>query len=323
MSRPRGRCCSRFGPAGDKVVVEEFLEGEEASFIAMVDGSHVLPLATSQDHKRLGDGDAGPNTGGMGAYSPAPVVTPAIHERAMHEVMWPTVRALAAEGTPYVGFLYAGLMIDASGTPKVLEFNCRFGDPETQPILARMRSDITALCEAALEGRLSHVEVDWDPRAAVGVVLAAAGYPERCARATDPWARWRCTIARQGIPRQHRDAWQRRDHERRTGAVRSRTRRHRSRRAARGLRARRRNRLGRHAVPPRHWLSRGGARTRRHDDGGLKPALVQGQPCGDPTDALSPARISDDLVASGLHDDGVAPIGSATTRYVPPADSGS
>ena len=168
----------RFGPAGDKVVVEEFLEGEEASFIAMVDGSHVLPLATSQDHKRLGDGDAGPNTGGMGAYSPAPVVTPAIHERAMHEVMWPTVRALAAEGTPYVGFLYAGLMIDASGTPSVLEFNCRFGDPETQPILARMRSDITALCEAALDGRLSRTEVDWDPRAAVGVVLAAAGYPE-------------------------------------------------------------------------------------------------------------------------------------------------
>jgi len=168
----------RFGEAGERVVIEEFLEGEEASFIAMVDGSHVLPLATSQDHKRLGNGDAGPNTGGMGAYSPAPVVTPAIHERAMHEVMWPTVRALAAEGTPYVGFLYAGLMIDTSGTPKVLEFNCRFGDPETQPILARMRSDITALCEAALDGRLSRTEVDWDPRAAVGVVLAAAGYPE-------------------------------------------------------------------------------------------------------------------------------------------------
>ena len=168
----------RFGPAGDKVVVEEFLEGEEASFIAMVDGSHVLPLATSQDHKRLGDGDAGPNTGGMGAYSPAPVVTPGIHERAMHEVMWPTVRALAAEGTPYVGFLYAGLMIGVDGTPRVLEFNCRFGDPETQPILARLRSDLTVLCEAALEGRLSKVEVDWDPRAAVGVVLAAGGYPD-------------------------------------------------------------------------------------------------------------------------------------------------
>jgi phosphoribosylamine--glycine ligase len=168
----------RYGAAGERVVIEEFLGGEEASFIAMVDGEHVLPLATSQDHKRLRDADEGPNTGGMGAYSPAPVVTPEIHERAMHEVMWPTVRALAAEGTPYVGFLYAGLMIGAGGTPRVLEFNCRFGDPETQPILARLRSDLTVLCEAALEGRLSRAEVDWDPRAAVGVVLAAGGYPE-------------------------------------------------------------------------------------------------------------------------------------------------
>ncbi|HEX9772903.1 MAG TPA: phosphoribosylamine--glycine ligase [Steroidobacteraceae bacterium] len=168
----------RFGPAGDRVVVEEFLEGEEASFIAMVDGSHVLPLATSQDHKRLGDGDLGPNTGGMGAYSPAPVVTPAIHERVMREVMWPTVRGLAAEGTPYVGFLYAGLMIAADGTPKVLEFNCRFGDPETQPIMLRLQSDLTVLVEAALDGKLAGAVIDWDPRAAVGVVLAAAGYPD-------------------------------------------------------------------------------------------------------------------------------------------------
>jgi phosphoribosylamine---glycine ligase len=168
----------RYGRAGEKIVVEEFLEGEEASFIAMVDGTHVLPLATSQDHKRLGDGDAGPNTGGMGAYSPAPVVTPAVHERAMREVMWPTVRALAAEGTPYLGFLYAGLMIGADGAPRVLEFNCRFGDPETQPILARMRSDLTVLCDAALDGRLAEAEVEWDPRAAVGVVLAARGYPD-------------------------------------------------------------------------------------------------------------------------------------------------
>jgi phosphoribosylamine--glycine ligase len=168
----------RFGSAGATIVIEEFLEGEEASFIAMVDGRHVLPLATSQDHKRLRDGDEGPNTGGMGAYSPAPVVTPEVHARAMNEVMWPTVRALAAEGTPYVGFLYAGLMISADGTPKVLEFNCRFGDPETQPILARMRSDITGLCNAALDGRLETMTVDWDPRAAVGVVLAAGGYPE-------------------------------------------------------------------------------------------------------------------------------------------------
>jgi phosphoribosylamine--glycine ligase len=168
----------RFGAAGATIVVEEFLEGEEASFIAMVDGAHVLPLATSQDHKRLRDGDEGPNTGGMGAYSPAPVVTPEVHARAMNEVMWPTVRALAAEGTPYVGFLYAGLMIAADGTPKVLEFNCRFGDPETQPILSRMRSDITELCDAALDARLASTHVDWDPRAAVGVVLAAGGYPD-------------------------------------------------------------------------------------------------------------------------------------------------
>jgi phosphoribosylamine--glycine ligase len=172
----------RFGKAGDKVVIEEFLEGEEASFIAMVDGTHVLPLATSQDHKRLCDADQGPNTGGMGAYSPAPVVTSEIHDRAMREVMLPTVRALAAEGTPYVGFLYAGLMIAADGTPKVLEFNCRFGDPETQPILARMRSDLTVLCEAALAGRLDEHSVDWDPRAAVGVVLAAHGYPDTVRR---------------------------------------------------------------------------------------------------------------------------------------------
>ena len=172
----------RFGAAGSTIVVEEFLEGEEASFIAMVDGAHVLPLATSQDHKRRDDGDLGPNTGGMGAYSPAPVVTPQVHERAMREVMWPTVRALAAEGTPYVGFLYAGLMIAADGTPRVLEFNCRLGDPETQPILARMRSDITGLCDAALDGRLAASTVDWDPRAAVGVVLAAGGYPDAVRR---------------------------------------------------------------------------------------------------------------------------------------------
>jgi phosphoribosylamine--glycine ligase len=173
-----GMFAGAFGTAGDAVVVEEFLEGEEASFIVMVDGEHVLPLATSQDHKRLGDGDTGPNTGGMGAYSPAPVVTGALHERIMREVIWPTVRGLAAEGTPYTGFLYAGLMIAADGTPNVLEFNCRFGDPETQPIMARLRSDLIALCEAALDGRLDQVEVEWDPRAAVGVVLAAGGYPE-------------------------------------------------------------------------------------------------------------------------------------------------
>jgi len=167
-----------FGEAGRTVVVEEFLQGEEASFIVMADGRHVLPLATSQDHKRLRDGDQGPNTGGMGAYSPAPVVTPAMHERIMREVIRPTLDGLAAEGMPYSGFLYAGLMIAPDGTPNVLEFNCRFGDPETQPVMARLTSDLADLCEAALAGRLHEVRAAWDPRAALGVVMAAEGYPD-------------------------------------------------------------------------------------------------------------------------------------------------
>ena len=169
---------NRFGDAGHRVVIEEFLEGEEASFIVMVDGNNVLPMATSQDHKRVGDGDTGPNTGGMGAYSPAPVVTTEIHERIMREVIYPTVQGMAAEGNPYTGFLYAGLMIDASGAPKVIEFNCRFGDPETQPIMMRLQSDLAALCLAALDGRLDSVEAVWDPRPALGVVMAAGGYPD-------------------------------------------------------------------------------------------------------------------------------------------------
>lgn len=168
---------NRFGDAGHRVVVEDFLEGEEASFIVMVDGEAVVPMATSQDHKRVGDGDTGPNTGGMGAYSPAPVVTPAVHDRIMDEVIMPTVRGMAAEGHPYRGFLYAGLMISPDGEPKVIEFNCRFGDPETQPIMLRMRSDLVELCNAAIDGRLGDCRSDWDPRAAVGVVLAAGGYP--------------------------------------------------------------------------------------------------------------------------------------------------
>jgi len=168
----------QFGAAGDKVVIEAFLEGEEASFIAIVSGTDILPLATSQDHKRLKDGDQGPNTGGMGAYSPAPVVTPEIHARIMREVMEPTVRGLVADGTPYYGFLYAGIMIAPDGTPNVLEFNCRFGDPETQPILMRLQSDLTELCLAALERRLAQIEARWDERAALGVVLAAGGYPD-------------------------------------------------------------------------------------------------------------------------------------------------
>jgi phosphoribosylamine--glycine ligase len=166
-----------FGDAGSRVVVEEFLDGEEASFIVMVDGEHVLPMATSQDHKRVGDGDTGPNTGGMGAYSPAPVVTAEVHQRIMEEVIYPTVRGMAAEGHPYKGFLYAGLMIDTNGAPKVIEFNCRFGDPETQPILLRMKSDIVELCQAAIDGKLNQCSSDWDERAAVGIVLAAGGYP--------------------------------------------------------------------------------------------------------------------------------------------------
>ena len=168
----------RFGAAGDTVVIEEFLEGEEASFIVMAEGLDALPFASSQDHKRLGDNDLGPNTGGMGAYSPAPVVTSAIHERVMREIIGPTLRGLVADGTPYSGFLYAGLMIGVDGAPKVIEFNCRFGDPEAQAVLARLRSDLPQLCLAALEGRLAQQQIDWDPRAALGVVMAAAGYPE-------------------------------------------------------------------------------------------------------------------------------------------------
>ena len=166
------------GSAGARVVVEDFLDGEEASFIVMADGVHALALASSQDHKRLRDGDSGPNTGGMGAYSPAPVVTPTVHARIMREVITPTIAGMAAEGTPYQGFLYAGVMIDANGAPRVLEFNCRLGDPEAQPILARLRTDIVLLVEHALDGTLDRVEADWDRRAAVTVVLAAAGYPE-------------------------------------------------------------------------------------------------------------------------------------------------
>jgi phosphoribosylamine--glycine ligase len=175
----------RFGAAGRRVVVEEFLEGEEASFIVMCDGTHVLPLASSQDHKTRDDGDRGPNTGGMGAYSPAPVVTAAVHERIMSQVIEPTVRGMRAEGVPYTGFLYAGLMISPRGEVRVLEFNCRFGDPETQPILMRLRGDIVTLCGAAVDGRLRECRIDWDERAAVGVVLAAAGYPDE-ARKGDP-----------------------------------------------------------------------------------------------------------------------------------------
>ena len=166
-----------FGEAGHRVVIEEFLEGEEASFIVMGDGKNILPMATSQDHKRVGEGDTGPNTGGMGAYSPAPVVTPQVHDRIMAEVIEPTVSGMAAEGNPYTGFLYAGLMISPDGAPKVIEYNCRFGDPETQPIMMRLKSDLVALCNAALDGQLNQCSTEWDERASMGVVLAAGGYP--------------------------------------------------------------------------------------------------------------------------------------------------
>ncbi|WP_374964397.1 phosphoribosylamine--glycine ligase [Spongiibacter tropicus] len=166
-----------FGDAGCRVVIEEFLQGEEASFIVMVDGENVLPMATSQDHKRVGDGDTGPNTGGMGAYSPAPVVTDAVHQRIMNEVILPTVRGMEQEGNRYTGFLYAGLMINPAGEPKVIEYNCRFGDPETQPIMLRLQSDLVELCLTALRGELDNADANWDPRPAVGVVMAAGGYP--------------------------------------------------------------------------------------------------------------------------------------------------
>jgi len=170
---------NRFGDAGAKVVIEEFLQGEEASFIVMANGEQVLALATSQDHKALLDGDKGPNTGGMGAYSPAPVVTAEIHQRVMDRIITPTLTGMIADGNPYCGFLYAGLMIDSNGNPKVLEFNCRFGDPETQPIMLRLKSDLVELCQATLQQRLQNYQAVWDQRASLGVVMAAGGYPEK------------------------------------------------------------------------------------------------------------------------------------------------
>ncbi len=169
---------NKFGEAGHRVVIEEFMQGEEASFIVMSDGKYILPLASSQDHKARDEGDKGPNTGGMGAYSPAPVVTIVMHDRIMREVIEPTIKGMADEGREFIGFLYAGVMITADGTPKVLEFNCRFGDPETQPILMRLQSDLVELCNAALAGKLNQTQIEWDPRVALGVVLAAGGYPD-------------------------------------------------------------------------------------------------------------------------------------------------
>ena len=174
----RAMLAGRYGRAGAEVVIEEFLPGEEASFIVIADGEQAVPLASSQDHKRLHDGDQGPNTGGMGAYSPAPVLTDALHARVMREIVTPTLSGLVREGMPYTGFLYVGLMIGPDGAPRVLEFNCRLGDPEAQPLLMRLRSDLTELCEAALEHRLERARAEWDPARALGVVLAAPGYPD-------------------------------------------------------------------------------------------------------------------------------------------------
>ena len=170
---------NRLGVAGMRVVIEECLVGEEASFIVMADGVHVLPLASSQDHKRLQDGDRGPNTGGMGAYSPAPVITPKVHARIMREIIHPAISGMAADGVPYTGFLYAGVMIDAEGNPRTLEFNCRLGDPETQPIMLRLKSDLVDLLQHAVDGKLDQIDAEWDRRAALGVVIAASGYPDR------------------------------------------------------------------------------------------------------------------------------------------------
>lgn len=188
---------NRKGKAAARIIIEDFLEGEEASFIVMVDGQHILPLATSQDHKRLLDQDLGPNTGGMGAYSPAPVVTPEIHARIMREIIQPTVQGMAKEGMPYTGFLYAGVMIDPSGNPKTLEFNCRMGDPETQPIMARLKTDFVSVCEHAVAGTLDQVTLEWDRRFALGVVMAAHGYPDTP----------RTGDRIEGIPNEPEDAW--------------------------------------------------------------------------------------------------------------------
>jgi phosphoribosylamine--glycine ligase len=238
--------------AGEQVVIEQFLLGEEASFIVMADGEHVLALASSQDHKRLLDGERGPNTGGMGAYSPAPVITPAVHQRVMSEVIVPTIRGLSADGSPYTGFLYAGLMIGADGAPMVLEFNCRLGDPETQPILARLQSDLTELCEAAIDRTLDRAEARWDARAALGVVLAADGYPEQV------------RTARQGVSRRHAPGRGRGRDQRRSGAMRGRSWTEGERCAAAGLPAGEPNSLSRHAVPSRHRPSGDHARAPRH-----------------------------------------------------------
>ncbi len=216
------------GSSGARVVVEDFLEGEEASFIVMSDGRHALALATSQDHKRLLDGDHGPNTGGMGAYSPAPVVTPTIHARVLREIIQPTIHGMAADGIPYTGFLYAGLMIDPHGVPRTLEFNCRMGDPETQPIMARLKSDLISLLDAAVDGRLDQVEAEWDRRTALGVVVAATGYPGCPTQRRRDYAAAREPRRLHHLPCRHGPRRRYAGHQRRPRALRHGARRHRA-----------------------------------------------------------------------------------------------
>ena len=243
---------NRLGASGARVVIEDFLEGEEASFIVMSDGRNALALATSQDHKRLLDGDRGPNTGGMGAYSPAPVVTPTLHAKVMREIILPTINGMAADGIPYTGFLYAGLMIGPDGDAKTLEFNCRMGDPETQPIMMRLKSDFTQLLEAAIDGRLDRVEAEWDRRTALGVVVAAHGYPDAPRKgdviAGLPAGRRRL----RDVPRRHGARRRQARRHRRTRALRHRAGRLGARRAEARLRGRRPGRVRRRAVPARH-----------------------------------------------------------------------
>ena len=251
----------QFGSAGDLVVIEEFLPGEEASFIVMADGRNILTMATSQDHKRLRDADAGPNTGGMGAYSPAPVVTRAMHERIMREVIEPTIRGLAKDGTPYTGFLYAGIMVHPDGTPNVLEYNCRFGDPETQPIMMRLRSDLVELCEAALDRRLDRVHADWDERRRTGRGarrgrLSGDGAQGRRHRRSGAGR----ASAGQGIPRRHTRRGRESIHERRPRVVCRRIGQQRVAGTGAGLHAGGRNQLAWNAMPARYWFSCRGER---------------------------------------------------------------
>ena len=255
-----------FGDAGRRIVIEEFLAGEEASFICVVGGGKAVPLASSQDHKAAGEGDTGPNTGGMGAYSPAPVVDAVVHERIMREIIRPTVEGMAVAGTPYTGFLYAGLMIDTGGAPRVVEFNCRLGDPETQPILLRLRSDLVDLVEAAIDGNLSRVEPVWDERAALGIVVAAAGYPGSYDKGTSDCRTRRRRAAHQGLPCRHgRGRGPHRDLGR-SGVVRVWSRGERRRGATQSAGAGRDSGLGRRLVPARHRASCVGSRA------GLAPA---------------------------------------------------